>query len=379
MPLSAGDAAQRDGNISQENVGGNGGIIMRVLIVDDDEIATDVLANALTRFGHDVTSASNGIEALRLIRSGAYRLIVLDWEMPGMTGIELCRHIRERCSSGYVYIILLTARRGTQSIVEGLKAGADDFISKPFEPGELEVRIHAGSRILTLESRDVIIFSLAKLAESRDLDTGAHLERIREYCRVLAEHLSLYQKYREEVDGDYIQLLYMTSPLHDIGKVGIPDRILLKAGPLTDEEFAIMKGHTTIGSETLGAAAEAHPEAKYLGMARDIAQSHHEWFDGSGYPDGLVGDDIPLCGRIVALADVYDALRTKRVYKPAFTHAKAREVILDGLETHFDPDVVAAFLQNEGRFVDIFERFAARNEVSAGLLLDARGPAALHI
>jgi putative two-component system response regulator len=352
---------------------------MRVLIVDDDDIATDVLANALTRFGHEVTSASNGFEALELIRSGAYRLVVLDWEMPGMTGIELCRRIRERCSSGYVYIILLTARRGTKSIVEGLKAGADDFISKPFEPGELEVRIHAGSRILSLESRDVIIFSLAKLAESRDLDTGAHLERIREYCRVLAEHLSLYQKYRDEVDGDYVQLLYMTSPLHDIGKVGIPDRILLKAGPLTDEEFEIMKGHTTIGSTTLGAAAEAHPEAKYLGMARDIAETHHEWFDGSGYPAGLVGDDIPLCGRIVALADVYDALRTKRVYKPAFSHERAREVILDGLETHFDPDVVAAFLQNEGRFVDIFERFAARNEVSAASLLDPRDQAALHI
>jgi putative two-component system response regulator len=337
---------------------------MRVLIVDDDEISTDLLAHALTRFGHEVTSASDGIEALELIRSGAYRLIVLDWEMPGMTGIELCRHIRERCSSGYVYIILLTARRGTKSIVEGLRAGADDFISKPFEPGELEVRIHAGSRILSLESRDVIIFSLAKLAESRDLDTGAHLERIREYCRVLAEHLSLYQKYRDEVDGDYIQLLYMTSPLHDIGKVGIPDRILLKPGPLSEEEFEIMKGHTTIGSATLSAAVEAHPEAKYLGMAQDIAQTHHEWFDGGGYPDGLAGEDIPLCGRIVALADVYDALRTKRVYKPAFTHERAREVILDGLETHFDPDVVAAFLQNEGRFVDIFERFAARHEVA---------------
>jgi putative two-component system response regulator len=295
-----------------------------------------------------------------------------------MTGIELCRHIRQRCSSGYVYIILLTARRGTQSIVEGLKAGADDFISKPFEPEELEVRIHAGSRILSLESRDVIIFSLAKLAESRDLDTGAHLERIREYCRVLAEHLALYQKYRDEVDGDYIQLLYITSPLHDIGKVGIPDHILLKPGPLSEEEFAVMKRHTTIGSATLGAAATAHPEAKFLGMARDIAQTHHEWFDGGGYPDGLAGEDIPLCGRIVALADVYDALRTKRVYKPAFTHERAREVILDGMETHFDPDVVAAFLQNESRFVDVFERFAARAALDTPSLLDPHGRFVVH-
>jgi putative two-component system response regulator len=342
---------------------------MRILIVDDDDIATDVLANALTRFGHEVTSARNGFEALELIRSGAYRLVVLDWEMPGMSGIELCRHIRARYASGYVYIILLTARRGTSSIVEGLKAGADDFISKPFEPEELDVRIHAGSRILALESHEIIIFSLAKLAESRDQDTGAHLERIREYCRVIAEHLSHQKDYRAEVDGDYIQMLYLTSPLHDVGKVGIPDSILLKPGPLSEKEFEVMKQHTTIGSKTLGAAAAAHPEAKFLGMARDIAQSHHEWFDGSGYPDGLAGEDIPLCARIVALADVYDALTTKRVYKPPFSHEKSRDVILDGLGTHFDPDIVEAFLRNEDRFIDIFDRFAARDELDSSSLL----------
>jgi putative two-component system response regulator len=342
---------------------------MRILIVDDDDIATDVLANALTRFGHNVTAARNGFEALELIRSGEYRLVVLDWEMPGMSGIELCRHIRARYASGYVYIILLTARRGTRSIVEGLKAGADDFISKPFEPEELDVRIHAGSRILALESHEIIIFSLAKLAESRDQDTGSHLERIREYCRVLAEHLSHQRKYREEVDGDYIQMLYLTSPLHDVGKVGIPDNILLKPGPLSEKEFEIMKQHTTIGSKTLGAAAEAHPEAKFLCMARDIAHSHHEWFDGSGYPDGLAGENIPLCARIVALADVYDALTTKRVYKPPFNHEKSRDVILDGLGTHFDPDIVEAFLRNEDRFIDIFSRFAGREEVGGASLL----------
>jgi putative two-component system response regulator len=350
---------------------------MRVLIVDDDDIATDVLANAITQFGHQVTSAKDGFEALELIRSGEYRLVVLDWEMPGMTGIELCRRIRERYASGYVYIILLTARCGTQNIVEGLNAGADDFITKPFEPQELNVRIHAGSRILALESREVIIFSLAKLAESRDQDTGTHLERIREYCRVIAEHLAPQEKYRDEVDGDYIQLLYMTSPLHDVGKVGIPDSILLKPGPLNEEEFEIMKRHTTIGSKTLGAAAEAHPEANFLCMARDIAQTHHERFDGSGYPDGLVGEDIPLCGRIVALADVYDALTTRRIYKPAFSHAKSRQIILDGTGTHFDPDIVNAFLQNEDRFVDILEQFTAREEFDESSLLNPRAQLAV--
>jgi len=350
---------------------------MRILIVDDDDIATDILANALTQFGHHVTSARSGREALELMRSCSYRLVVLDWEMPEMTGIDLCRHIRRRYSSGYVYVILLTARRGTQSIVEGLNAGADDFISKPFEPQELEVRIHAGERILSLESHEVTIFSLAKLAESRDQETGAHLERMREYCRVLADHLSLQEKFRDEVDGDFVQLIYMTSPLHDVGKVGIPDKILLKPGPLTAEEFEIMKRHTVIGSKTLDAALDLHPEAKFLCMARDIARSHHERFDGSGYPDGLAGEDIPLCGRIVALADVYDALTTKRVYKPAFGHDKSREIILKGMGTHFDPDVVKAFLENEDRFAEILEQFAAREEFESSSLLKSRSEMAL--
>lgn len=345
---------------------------MRILIVDDDDISAEILSNALTRFGHQVTAARDGFEALELIRSGEFRMVILDWEMPGMTGVDLCRRIRERYASGYIYIILLTARRGTSSIVEGMKAGADDFLSKPFEPEELDVRIHAGSRILALESHEIIIFSLAKLAESRDQDTGAHLDRIREYCRIIAQHLSLQERFRDEVDGDYIQLLYMTSPLHDVGKVGIPDSILLKPGLLTEEEFAIMKQHTTIGAKTLGAAAEAHPEAKFLRMARDIAQTHHEWFDGSGYPDGLAGEDIPLCGRIVALADVYDALTTKRIYKPAFSHAKAREIILDEAGTHFDPDIVNAFVDNEHRFIDVYEHFAVRDEFDSSSLLNPR-------
>ncbi len=343
---------------------------MRVLIVEDDELTSEILANALTQFGHEVATARDGREAMQLMRTGKYRLVVSDWEMPEMSGIELCRHIRQRYASGYVYIILLTARQGTQNIVDGLSAGADDFVSKPFEPEELCVRIRAGERILSLESREVTIFSLAKLAESRDQETGAHLERMREYCRVIAEHLALRDKFRDQIDGDYVQLIYMTSPLHDVGKVGIPDKILLKAGPLTHDEFEVMKRHTLIGCETLEAAAEAYPEAKFLRMARDIARSHHEKFDGSGYPDGLIGENIPLCGRIVALADVYDALTTKRVYKPAYSHETAREIILDGLGSHFDPDIVRAFLENEDVFLAVHQRFAQREELESSLLLN---------
>ncbi|MBN2577674.1 MAG: response regulator [Pirellulales bacterium] len=330
---------------------------MRVLIVEDDDFAADVLENALSRFGYEVTKARNGREALELVRSSLYRLVISDWEMPEISGVDLCRRIRAQHTGGYVYIILLTARRGTKHVVEGLNAGADDFITKPFEPQELLVRLRAGERILALESRELIIFSLAKLAESRDPDTGAHLERMREYCRVLAEHLSRQEKFRDQVDGNYIQLIYLTSPLHDIGKVGIPDSVLLKPGKFTPEEFEIMKQHALIGFQTLDAAARTHPDARFLLMAREIAISHHERFDGSGYPNHLVGEAIPLCSRIVALADVYDALTTKRIYKPAYSHEEARAIIFGEMLNKFDPEILEAFCQNEERFMKIKAQF----------------------
>lgn len=331
---------------------------MRVLIVDDDEFALELLHDSLADSGYEVEVARDGREALELLRKGTCRLVISDWEMPRMNGIELCREIRWRGLGSYVYIILVTARDGTDSIVEGLEAGADDFITKPFDPTELCVRLRAGQRILSLDSRDLIIFSLAKLAESRDPETGAHLERMREYCRLIAQHLSGRKAYSDYVDGEYVETIYLTSPLHDIGKVGIPDSVLLKPGRLSDREFDIMKTHTTIGGETLAAAAREHPEAKFLRMARYVALTHHERFDGSGYPGGLAGEEIPLCGRIVALADVYDALTTKRVYKAAFSHDVARSIILDERGVHFDPDIVDCFLEQEQDFIAVQERFA---------------------
>jgi putative two-component system response regulator len=204
----------------------------------------------------------------------------------------------------------------------------------------------------------LIIFSMAKLAESRDPDTGAHLERMREYCRVIAEDLSHQEKYRNWVDGNFIQLIYLTSPLHDIGKVGIPDNVLLKPGKLSKEEFEIMKRHSMIGFETLDAAAKTYPDARFLLLARDIALTHHERFDGSGYPNGLVGEAIPLCGRIVALADVYDALTTKRIYKPAYSHEEARAIIFGEMLEKFDPDILESFCRQEDRFREIKDQFS---------------------
>ncbi len=326
---------------------------MRVLVVEDDCISSEFLSSSLRCFGYAVTTASNGREALELLRSGQFRIVVSDWEMPEMNGDELCRQVRGRKWTGYVYIMLVTLFDGIDHVVEGLRAGADDFLSKPYHPEELRVRLRTAERILSLESRDVLLFAMAKLTESRDNDTGLHLDRIREYCRILAQELSNWPEYHEEIDGEYIQLLYLTSPLHDIGKVGIPDSVLLKPGPLTPEEFEIMKRHTTIGGETLQAVTLAHPEARYLSMARDIAFTHHERWDGSGYPFGLRGRDIPLCGRLTALADVYDALTSRRIYKAKMGHDEARQIILDGSGSHFDPDVVDAFRRREAEFIRV--------------------------
>jgi putative two-component system response regulator len=250
----------------------------------------------------------------------------------------------------------LTSLDRSENLVTGFQAGADDFLSKPFNPDELRVRLRTAERLVSLESRDLTIFTLAKLAESRDNDTGAHLERIREYCRVLAEELGTMPRYKDLVDADYVRMTFLTAPLHDIGKVGIPDHILLKPGRLTSDEFEIMKQHVAIGGQTLEAAITAHRSAEFLRFASEIIWSHHEKYNGLGYPRGLAGDDIPLCGRLVSLADVYDALTTKRVYKPAYSHSVAREIIIAGRGTDFDPDVVDAFISREQEFVAIHHR-----------------------
>jgi putative two-component system response regulator len=329
---------------------------MRILIADDDEFSRVLLKHAMQSAGYKVKVARNGREALDLLRGGTFRMVISDWNMPELDGAQLCREIRAGEFPGYIYVILLTSRAAEADIVEGLSAGADDFIAKPFNPAELRVRVRAGERVLALETRDVALFALAKLAEARDWETGAHLERMRNYCRILAHDLSQQPEYAGEVNAEYVRLIYQTSPLHDIGKVGIPDSVLLKPGRLSDEEFAIMKQHTLIGARTLHAALRQHPQARFLRMARDIALTHHEHFDGTGYPRKKGGRDIPLCGRITALADVYDALTSKRVYKDALTHEIARAMILADAGRHFDPDVVEAFLRTEERFVQVRQR-----------------------
>ncbi|HDZ20582.1 hypothetical protein LCGC14_0312590 [marine sediment metagenome] len=331
---------------------------MEILIVDDEQIARDVLATALKGMGHNVLEADNGFAAMDALRQSHCRLVIADWLMPEMDGIDLCRAIRAEELGRYIYILMLTVKSGTSCIVEGLSAGADEFMSKPFEPEELFVRIRTAERMLSLQSHEVTIFALAKLAESRDPETGAHLERTQSYSRVLAQDLADYNIFPDQIDPDFIHLIYLTSPLHDIGKVSIPDYVLLKPGRLDDGEFEIMKTHAAEGARTLDLALQQHPEARFLQMARDIATTHHERFDGQGYPVGLAGHNIPLCGRIFTVADVYDALVSKRVYKEAFSHGVARSIILQGRATQFDPDVVDAFHRHEDEFLQIQERFA---------------------
>jgi putative two-component system response regulator len=320
---------------------------LNVLIVDDDPIAIEMLDYFLQEAGYNVERAANGKQALEKIRTFSPRIIISDVEMPEMNGIELCRAVRERQSTQYTYFILLTCHSDLKSVLLGLDSGADDYLSKPFHHEELRLRLEGGRRLLMLEGRDMMIFSLAKLAESRDSDTGTHLERIREYSKVLATELMNWPKFESVVDAQFVELIYLTSPLHDIGKVGIPDSVLLKPGKLTSEEFEIMKRHTLIGGETLSASANAYPEAGFIKMALDIALKHHERWDGTGYPFQLRGEQIPLCARIVAIADVYDALTTKRVYKDAYTHEEAARIIYDSRGTHFDPDLVDAFAMVE--------------------------------
>lgn len=330
---------------------------MKILIVDDELVSRKKIEKLIQTLGHETLMAEDGIQGWERWQNERTRIVITDWIMPGMDGLELCKKIREVQGGRYTYVIMVTAKEAVNDIITGMEAGADDFITKPFVKEELAVRIRAGERILGFETRDVVIFSLARLAESRDPETGNHLERIRYYSKTLAETMFQSASRPPELDTLFIENIFLTSPLHDIGKIGIPDAILLKPGLYNDEEFTIMKDHCRIGFETLNEALVRYPNADYLRMSAEIALHHHERFDGTGYPEGLKGNEIPLSARIVALADVYDALVNKRVYKEAYPHEKARAIILEGSGKHFDPLVVDAFLECQKKFIEIFKRF----------------------
>jgi putative two-component system response regulator len=331
---------------------------MDILVVDDEPIARCLLHRILSAEGYRVTLASDAEQALSLVKEQGHQFVVSDWKMPGMSGLDLCGAIRAAQLSRYVYFIMVTSNDRPIDRISGYTMGIDDYVSKPYNPSELLLRVNAGRRIVQLETSQLTIFALAKLAESRDPETGAHLDRVRNYCRVLAEELRSHPRFSDRIDDDFIDLMFRTSPLHDIGKVAVPDQILLKPGRLTKQEFDVMKAHTIRGAETIRSLLSEFPNVHFLRMAHDIILSHHEKYDGSGYPQGLAGENIPLCGRIMALADVYDALTSKRVYKDAFGHQESRDLIVRESGKHFDPDIVQAFLSREKEFLEILRSFS---------------------
>lgn len=338
----------------------------RILIVDDTPDNIHILMNTL-KDEYAILAATNGEKALTLATAEPTPdIILLDVMMPGIDGYEVCAQLKNDVRTKNIPVIFITALTEEENEAKGLALGAVDYVTKPFRPAIVKARVrnHLELKRYRDDLEEIVeqqvdeiadshmstIFALSKLAESRDGDTGKHLERVQHYCRVLAENLGSKEKFKSLIDNDYIETIVFASPLHDIGKVAIPDSVLCKQGKLTDEEYTVMKSHTTRGAETIQEVTERHPSNAFLLMGMAIAHWHHEKWDGTGYPDGIAGERIPLSARIMALADVYDALTSVRCYKPPFSHEKSTEIILEGKGKHFDPDVVDAFLDTAGEF-----------------------------
>lgn len=359
-----------------------------VLVVDDEGSIRELIASQLKIFGQDCVTAASADEAYQ-IALGEPRpaLVISDVHMPGTSGVQLLHQIKELDEN--IQVVMVSGLNDLETVRECLRNGAYDYLIKPFELEDLVNTVRRAiernhllrqneSYRIDLEAmvseqtdqirqtRDIAVFTLARLAESRDNETGLHLERMAEYSRRLAEELKSSEG--SAVTTEYLEQLYKSSPLHDIGKVGIPDSILLKPGPLTSIEFRIMQRHTTIGGDTLRSVIERFSGQTFLTMAMEIAYSHHEKWDGSGYPHGLVGRDIPLSARVVALADAYDAITSARPYKDALDHESATERICRDVGKHFDPELVAAFDRCHEEFVDIRRGLMAQEKArSTGL------------
>ena len=344
----------------------------KILVVDDSVETLEMICEILEEQGHKTFGFEKATDALESAERIQPDLILLDAIMPDPDGYRSCELIREIDSLSHVPIIFVSGVQEPFEKVRAFQVGAVDYLTKPFHAKEIDVRItthlelsrkqeEARAKAKTLsdlveqqvqeisQSQMALIFALAKLSESRDFETGKHMERIQIFCKMLSLELRK-GPYSEQIDDRFLEDIACTSALHDIGKVGIEDSILLKPGKLTPDEFDIMKRHSVIGADTLHAVFKKFPSNHFLSMAIKIARSHHERWDGTGYPDGLAGEEIPLCARIMGLADVYDALRSRRPYKDPFSHEKAVAIIKEESGTHFDPRIVDAFLACEQEF-----------------------------
>ncbi|MFP4173362.1 MAG: HD domain-containing phosphohydrolase [Candidatus Hydrogenedentota bacterium] len=356
------------------------GATATILVVDDLEENVHFLTKVLQPKGYRVYPAYDGEEALAAVAKYAPDIILLDLMLPKLGGLEVCRRLKADSGTYHIPIVVITGVSERDTNLEAIDVGADEYLVKPVDAPMLHARIRSCLRAKSLQdqvieyqhkleeanhnleerirertrqlerTQHVTVFSLARLAESRDTETGEHLSRIRRYVQVLAQQLAESSEYAEVIDEAFLRELFHSSPLHDIGKVGIPDQILLKPGKLTHEEFEIMKLHAVIGGDTLKAADIEAGKDSFLSMGRDIAYYHHEKWNGKGYPSGLKGTEIPLAARIVALCDTYDALTSRRPYKEAFTHEFAKEIIVPERGEQFDPAIVDAFLAVEHRF-----------------------------
>lgn len=370
-----------------------------VILVVDDTPDNLVLASELLGTKYVVNVANSGSAALRIAGlSPKPNLILLDIRMPEMDGYEVCRRLKSSDATRDIPVIFLSAQSDVEDDARGFEAGAVDYIGKPISPAILHARVashlmlkatadYLRDKSAFLEQevarrtaeisaiQDVMIHAMGSLAETRDNETGNHIRRTQLYVRSLAEKLRHHPRFAPFLTPENIELLFKSAPLHDIGKVGIPDKILLKPGRFEPAEFEIMKTHTTIGRDAILSAEKLlGTSATFLTIAKEIAYSHQEKFDGSGYPCGLRGDDIPISARLMAVADVYDALISRRVYKDGMSHEKATSILVEGRGNHFDPDILDAYLELQ----DDFRAIASRYVDSDAELLEraARAPVA---
>lgn len=330
-------------------------ITTKVLVVEDEMTQRRLLRAKLEKEGYLVIETADGRQGLQaFLDDPEIRLVLTDLNMPEMNGYQLIQALREH-ESRYTYIIVLTASDDRESMVKALALGADDYLTKPIHPDELSLRMLGGRRLLRLESQDEIIMAMVKMADARSDETGAHLDRVRAYAKILACDLAETRP-KLKLSKSWAEDVARVSPLHDIGKVAISDAVLNKSGRLTDDEMALMKTHTVIGGSLLKDIHE-RTGSSYLQLAYEVTQYHHERWDGGGYPEQLKGEEIPLSARIVALADVFDALTTKRCYKDAFPYEKAKAIVMEYRGQHFDPLVVDAYLRHEAEWLAVLARF----------------------
>jgi putative two-component system response regulator len=348
-----------------------------ILIVDDSPENLMVLRELLSPY-YRVLAAPSGETALRIVaRSDALDLILLDVMMPGLDGYEVLRQLQEHPVWAAIPVIFLTSQSRPEDEKHGLQAGAADYITKPVQPVVVLARVRTQlqakqardwlqNQNATLEAevsrrmqendltQQVSIRALAHLAETRDPETGEHILRTQGYVQLLCKLLREYPRFSSTLTANYIDVLVRSAPLHDIGKVGIPDEVLRKPGPLTAAERVVMQTHAKLGSDALESAEfDSQKPLPFLSLAKEVALCHHEKWDGTGYPTGLAGENIPISARLMALADVFDALTSKRIYKTAMSFEAAKSIIHEGRGQHFDPDVADIFLAHYAEFVAI--------------------------